>query len=325
MESEVRNGDFTPELLQKTAEVLKTNPEFYTVWNHRKRIYNNEFKSILDKYSQGDLTAETRDSEILDIIRLDLQFLLPLLIQFPKCYWIWNHRIWLLDQATTLLPAAKARPVWEEELRLASRMLSRDNRNFHGWGYRRTIVDNLESNALNGTSMAIDELDYTTRMVKTNLSNFSAWHNRTRLISKVLDEKGADENGRRQMLDNEIALIHDALFDPYDQSLWFYHQNLLCTFDPDRASQTFAPLLSDSVRLDYLSKEVGFIKELLDDFSDCKWIYQALIDCKLLASKIQGFMSEPDQGEVKAWLIELKSLDQLRGGRWVDLEKKLGV
>lgn len=198
---EVRDGDFTPELLQKTAEILKTNPEYYTVWNHRRRIYANEFSSILEKFSQGELSAENHDSQILDIIQLDLQFLLPLLIQFPKCYWIWNHRIWLLEQTTTLLPAAKARPIWEEELRLSGKMLSRDNRNFHGWGYRRTIVNNLEIEALDGKSMAMDELQYTAKMIRTNLSNFSAWHNRTKLVSRILDEKCADDDERKQMLD----------------------------------------------------------------------------------------------------------------------------
>ena len=197
----VRDGDFTPELLQKTAEILKTNPEYYTIWNHRRSIYVNEFNSIQHEYSKRSLTAEHRDSQILDIIQLDLQFLLPLLIQFPKCYWIWNHRIWLLDQATSLLPAAKARPIWEEELRLAGKMLSRDNRNIHGWGYRRTIIDNLESEALKGKSMATNELDYTKKMISTNLSNFSAWHNRTKLILRVLDEKCADDDERKRMLD----------------------------------------------------------------------------------------------------------------------------
>jgi len=171
------------------------------MWNHRRRIYANEFVSIQEKYTQGELAAENRDSQILDIINLDLQFLLPLLIQFPKCYWIWNHRVWLLEQATTMLPAAKARPIWEEELRLAGKMLTRDNRNFHGWGYRRTIIDNLESKALDGKSVALDELDYTTKMIRTNLSNFSAWHNRTKLMAKILDEKNASDVERKQMLD----------------------------------------------------------------------------------------------------------------------------
>lgn len=64
---------------------------------------------------------------------------------------------------------------------------------------------------------------------------------------------------------------------------------------------------------------------MLDDVTDCKWVYQALIDCKLLIAKIQGFMSEQDRGEVKAWLNDLKNLDRLREGRWIDLEHKLGI
>ena len=64
---------------------------------------------------------------------------------------------------------------------------------------------------------------------------------------------------------------------------------------------------------------------MLDDFDDCKWIYQALVTCKVLVTKIQGLMSEQDQREVKSWLSELKKSDKLRKGRWVDLEHKLGV
>ncbi|ERF70499.1 hypothetical protein EPUS_07356 [Endocarpon pusillum Z07020] len=321
----VRDGDLTPELLQKTAEILKTNPEYYTIWNHRRRIYVKEFNSIQHEYSECRLTAEHRDSQILDIIQLDLQFLLPLLMQFPKCYWIWNHRIWLLQQATSLLPAAKARPIWEEELRLAGKMLSRDNRNFHGWGYRRMIINSLESEALNGKSMATNELDYTKKMISTNLSNFSAWHNRTKLILRILDEKCADDDERKQMLDEELALIHKALCDPYDQSLWFYHQNLLCAFDPDQASETLAPHLTSAERLEYIFEELEFIKEMLDDVTDCKWIYQALIECRVLIAKTQHGMSKQDQEEVKAWLIELRKLDKLRNGRWVELGQKLGI
>lgn len=108
-------------------------------------------------------------------------------------------------------------------------MLARDSRNFHGWGYRRRVVAELESEALTipiavqgeregegveveGTqkaekaakkrSMVQDEFDYTTRMIKTNLSNFSAWHNRSKLIPRLLDEQGADEAARRRMLDD---------------------------------------------------------------------------------------------------------------------------
>jgi geranylgeranyl transferase type-2 subunit alpha len=81
-------------------------------------------------------------------------------------------------------------------------MLTRDSRNFHGWGYRRTVVASLESKALNGSSMVRTEFDYTTKMIGLNLSNFSAWHNRTKLVLSILEEKSATDEERRQMLDD---------------------------------------------------------------------------------------------------------------------------
>jgi geranylgeranyl transferase type-2 subunit alpha len=156
------------------------------------------------------VTREDHDSQILDIIQLDLQFLFSLLLKFPKCYWIWNHRLWLLEQATLRLPPATARRLWGEELGLVGKMLTRDSRNFHGWGYRRTVIASLESKALNGNSMAQAEFDYTTKMIGLNLSNFSAWHNRSKLILSILNEKAATDEERHQMLDDGKPLDYTA-------------------------------------------------------------------------------------------------------------------
>ena len=146
------------------------------------------------------LVEGQKHSQVLDIVNLDLHFLFPLLLQYPKCYWIWNHRLWLLQQATLHLPSDKARSLWEDELNLVGKMLIRDSRNFHGWGYRRTVIDRLESTTLGGKSMARDEYDYTTKMIGQNLSNFSAWHNRSRLILRILNEESASARERKQML-----------------------------------------------------------------------------------------------------------------------------
>ena len=197
---QISDSDYSPEVLQKTAKLLKKNPEYYTIWNHRRRIFVYEFKSLQAASKSGELAEDASRSQTLDIIQLDLQFLFPLLIQFPKCYWIWNHRLWLLDQATQLLPATTARRLWTEELGLVGKMLSRDSRNFHGWGYRRKIVESLESDELNGSSMAKDELSYSKRMIEDNLSNFSAWHNRTKLLIRSLGEQQATDDERRRML-----------------------------------------------------------------------------------------------------------------------------
>ena len=115
------------------------------------------------------------------------------------------------------------------------------------------------------------------------------------------------------------------MFDPYDQSLWFYHQNLMCAFDPCMAAQSITPGLSDSHRLKYLAEELDFIQGLLDGADDCKWIYQALIQYNLLVSQIRGSTSVQDRQNFTKWLAELKHLDPLRRGRWVDLETSLAT
>lgn len=185
---------------------MTRNPEYYTIWNIRRRILQHQ----LEEAKSGDESnAERKTSEaqqaVSDLLTNDLNFLLPLLRKFPKCYWIWNYRLWLLEQSIKVLPTADAREFWEQELGLAGKMLSLDNRNFHGWGYRRQIVSALDSPALQSSgepvSLTEQEFQYTTKMVNTKLSNFSAWHNRSKLIPRLLDERGAGKEERVRFLD----------------------------------------------------------------------------------------------------------------------------
>ncbi|GAB1216207.1 hypothetical protein ATERTT37_005416 [Aspergillus terreus] len=288
----------------------------------RLRILQHEFSKAAEAVSN-----ETAVDEIAALIKHDLQFLIPLLRSFPKCYWIWNYRLWLLDEAKRRLPLPLSRRLWEEELALVGKMLSLDSRNFHGWGYRRFVVESLEKlDDETGTiSMTQSEFDYAKKMIGTNLSNFSAWHYRTKLIQRLLNEKSAGDEERRKMLDDELELIHRALCDPYDQSLWFYHQNLMCNFDPTISEQTMAPNLSTAERTAYLRQEIEEIQDMLDGAEDCKYIYQALIECTLLLSKVEGRLASGDQEKVLSWLSELKKLDPLRHGRWLDFERSLCV
>ena len=94
---------------------------------------------------------------------------------------------------------------WEQELGLAGKMLSLDSRNFNGWGYRRKVIAALErlSDQSGGHEQAMteSEFQYTTKMINSNLSNFSAWHNRSVLIPRLLNEKQADKQARKNMLE----------------------------------------------------------------------------------------------------------------------------
>ncbi|KAJ5777536.1 hypothetical protein N7520_000782 [Penicillium odoratum] len=311
--------DHTSETLKKISELLNRNPEYYTIWNHRRQVMRQQFSDA------GDDTEEKSTQPILQLIKNDLMFLIPLLRSFPKCYWIWNYRLWLLDEARRLLALPEARQLWQEEFFLVGKMLTLDSRNFHGWGYRRLVVEALKELGTpeEAMSMTQKEFEYAKKMIGANLSNFSAWHYRTKLIQRLLDEQAATDDERKTMLDEELSLIHQALIDPYDQSVWFYHQNLLSVFDPATADRTMAPNLTTSERLEYLRQEIENIQEIIDGAEDCKYIYQALIECTMLVSKVTGSLSSQDRNQILSWLSELKQLDPLRERRWLDFERAL--
>lgn len=237
---QIAERQYTLEVFELTSKLLTKNPEYYTIWNVRRRLLihglfykpsgssspSTESPSTSQTAtitaSSGDSSSSTsnlptaltetplnpasqtpgKSGTTLDLINGDLDFIFPLMIQFPKCYWIWNYRQWLLEEGNKRLEPAVARELWNRELALVGKMLTRDNRNFHGWAYRRTVISELESPRLHGQSMVESEFAYTTKMIKASLSNFSAWHNRSKLIPRLLDERDASNAARRQFLDD---------------------------------------------------------------------------------------------------------------------------
>ena len=218
--SKVKERQYTVEVLQLTTKLLTFNPEYYTIWNHRRRVLQDLFAPSPSLQGTTDETPTSTgqvkaleppaNENILNLISNDLAFVFSLLLKFPKCYWIWNHRLWLLERGSLHLPRPSTRDLWKGELALVGEMLTLDNRNFHGWSYRRKVVEALESEELSlgpdgrGTSMVEEEFDYTTRMINTNMSNFSAWHRRSKLIPRLLDERNAGGVERKKMLDDGL-------------------------------------------------------------------------------------------------------------------------
>ncbi|KAH7027353.1 uncharacterized protein B0I36DRAFT_375281 [Microdochium trichocladiopsis] len=332
LESQIRAqaalGSYDLELLNLTTKLLQLNPEYYTIWNIRRRCLLKGVLSFPPEYNSSDVTsmtlAEQHDS-ISTALQSDLAFTVPLLLKFPKCYWIWNFRSWILSQMTLRLPIPTVRKIWEMELALTSKMHIKDRRNFHAWGYRREIVAKLESPDLQGKSMSEAEFAYTTKMINEDLSNFSAWHNRTQLVARVLDERGADDETRRGFLDMELKTTQDALnVGPEDQSLWYYHQFLMSQIVGRHENrQTIVPSLTTSQATAYLRREIDNLKDLLEDYSDIKWIYLGLLDWTSALERVEGPANSGDRelNESKVWLAKLRALDVLRAGRWDDMEE----
>lgn len=327
---QIAANDYSNDTLQATSRLLARNPEYYTIWNHRRILLEHVFKRELTPDDDEPADAEAIAIESNDVasaqhevellIKEDLQFLIPLLREYPKCYWIWNHRSWLLATATEHLPSQAALALWQGELALVSKMLSLDSRNFHGWGYRRKVVSEVER--ISDSSMVEAEFDYTTKMIQSNLSNFSAWHNRSRLMSRLLIEREANSTDRRKLLDAELELITRALYtDPYDQSLWFYHQFLMSTLQPLGPALSILKPCTQEERARYLEQEIDSVREMLDGAEDCKYIYQALLEYSTLHVSTRSKGLEATKQERAEWLNELKKIDPLRSARWADLEQ----
>ncbi|TKA36468.1 hypothetical protein B0A54_13469 [Friedmanniomyces endolithicus] len=343
----VKAKDYSDATFQLTSQLLTQNPEYYTIWNYRRLILQHVFARELaadEAPSEQDAAAVSQadkaglppaQHEVLLLIKEDLQFLIPLLKQYPKCYWIWNHRSWLLGTATKHLPAHSAVTLWHAELGLVSKMLGLDSRNFHGWGYRREVVLAIERLSSNGDgekesgsgNMVESEFAYTTKMIQSNLSNFSAWHYRSQLIPRLLSSRNADTKTRQEFLDAEFELITRALYtDPYDQSLWFYHQYLMATLSP--ANKQAEPVLEPCGRAEqarYLEREIGSVREMLEGAEDCKYIYQALLEYSGRYLEVEAEGEKVTLEEMRGWLRELRGIDPLREGRWRDLERKMGL
>ncbi|KAL1910453.1 Rab geranylgeranyltransferase [Sporothrix stenoceras] len=283
------------------------------------------FTSGADK--DGDGLEEQRRKDA-DVLVSELHFTIPLLLEFPKCYWIWSYRLWVLEQAVIRLDVARARRIWEDELALDSKMLTKDRRNFHAWGYRRQVIERLESKELSldggktTTSLVESEFAYTTKMIHQDLSNFSAWHNRSKLIPRLLAERNADDLARKAFLEEELGIIREALnVGPEDQSLWFYHQFLMLELTEYIGRPSIVPHLSLEERMTYIARELDDIRDLLSDYDDVKWIYEALFEYTLAVAKMEERpLAENERTDVEEWLAQLRKLDPKRNGRWDDLE-----
>lgn len=230
--------------------------------------------------------------------------------------------------------AGTARKLWSGELQLINKMLHADSRNFHAWGYRRFVVSQLErlnpappTTDEHPKSLTESEYEYTTKMIKTNLSNFSAWHNRSQLIPQVLRERNADPIVRRTFLASELSLICEAInTDPFDQSIWFYHQYLLSIMSPSCSpQQRIVHDLTNGERHKYYEHEMEYIREILEDEADCKWIYEALLGLAEAFLGVDAGTGLFTTKDMRTWLGELNRLDSLRRGRWLDLEKRLNL
>lgn len=326
-----QHGELDDRVFQKTTNLLQLNPEFYTIWNVRREVMANLFKN--NKFDKKES------------LEYDLNFVMSLLKRFPKCYWIWNHRIWCLYQ---LLGMDEAK--WEAELLICSKLLSMDSRNFLGWQYRRFIVDNIEkdifkTNASDSEKLLlylkvnITEYNFAKSKINNNISNFSAWHNLTKLVPKIyhalhkLDcespwtEINLIFSSPRSILNHELGLVKTGMYmDADDTSVWLYHRWLLSDefFVSDLKAQENG--LENYISL--LEKQLNVVLEVnelekLDNGKENCWCLKAMVFIKtLIKREVLGDSGVPDEGTISL-LRTLIDIDSLRLGLYLDQLKGL--
>ncbi|KIM87553.1 hypothetical protein PILCRDRAFT_815105 [Piloderma croceum F 1598] len=212
--SRKKDKDWSKEAFDLTTRLLQVNPEFYTIWNYRRSIMLN------------GLFPPSSPEEINSLLASELSMTTAALKAHPKVYWIWNHRQWCLENVPEGPGQDGAdfhgwrKANWDRELYVVEKMLDADARNFLAWNYRRYVLASMPIQR-----PKVSELTYTTRKIETNFSNFSAWHQRSKVYTSLWDSGSLDPI---KCQEEEFELVRNAMYtDPNDQSVWMYHRWLV--------------------------------------------------------------------------------------------------
>lgn len=331
-----RNQALLEDDLTLTEHALRAHPKVYWIWNHRMWCLT-QYPPLPSSSSSSSASASTSNSN--------------------------------------------AQWVWERELKLVEKMLDLDPRNFHGWNCRRAIVEHLALSivacdpdltaqlqtgndkaqlafpsllshplviASDGTkakllALADRELGYALRKIESNFSNFSAWHQRTKLLPHVWAARRLDVEAVDAQVDQELELIKQAMYtDPSDQSVWFYHRWLVELLIPTAAQQQQEQQQQEqrgeagekerkrrTRQMEVLEEEVNVIDELFELEPDSKWCAISLAHYHTLLAELYSTTEDADEKEkekagkyktkANELLEQLIELDPDREARYRDL------
>ncbi|TFK25083.1 rab-protein geranylgeranyltransferase [Coprinopsis marcescibilis] len=288
-----KDSDFSEESFKLTTRLLHINPEFYTIWNFRRNILTN-----------GLFPGSTQE-KVNNILAGELMMTMTALKSHPKVYWIWNHRRWCLENVP-FGPGEEGSETyqqwrtaaWDNELFVVERLLDADARNFLAWGYRRYVLASMPVPRSDAS-----ELAYTTKKIGANFSNFSAWHQRSKVLTKLWADGTLNEKTSREA---EFDLVTNAMYtEPADQSVWVYHRWLVGS-NPGKS---------------LLLREIKSIGELLEEQPDSKWCMESIVHYARIFLKLY-----PEDGAAAGLrerthqlLRELQELDPFRRQRYIDL------
>lgn len=170
------------EALALSAQLLRVNPDVYTLWNHRKEaiIASQVVRHELEKEANagaGEVEGAAENAApSTSFLKTELGLIAECIQKNPKSYGAWHHRRWLLEHAfpCTVSPSSPSStscaaapppqlvPTLDKELVLCAQLLDLDERNFHCWNYRRWVVSQHPKRS------ATDEFEFSTARIYKN-------------------------------------------------------------------------------------------------------------------------------------------------------------
>ncbi|KYM77155.1 Geranylgeranyl transferase type-2 subunit alpha [Atta colombica] len=186
------------ELLLVTKRMLLNNSDIYTLWNIRREFFENN---------------ECNEEDYKQLLENEMSLTEQCLKDNPKSYSVWHQRCWVMERMSE--------PDWKKELSLCAKCLNIDERNFHCWDYREFVVQKA------GISNE-EEFEFSTTKILNNFSNYSSWHYRSRILTKMFGTTSEEIPIVDDKYREELDLVMNATFtDPNDTSAWFYQRWLL--------------------------------------------------------------------------------------------------
>ena len=204
-----------------TARLLEINPEVLTAWNFRR-----EAIAAFERERRGSPSDATEDHEPLcgvsarakpnvetrEVGNLadELALTERCLRKHPKSYPTWHHRKWCVARLARGEDSESedVSSLLETELSMSRSLLDLDDRNFHGWGYRRFVVKLMSARGggskkrapaevgeedvfFRDRASALSELRYSEEKIERNFSNYSAWHHRAAYLPRAFSSSSS--------------------------------------------------------------------------------------------------------------------------------------
>lgn len=289
------------------AQLLKINPDYATLWNHRKEMLLAQANPEGAATSRAGSGCHQPPAPLApEVLAAELELTALCIQKQPKSYGAWHHRLWSVRGGGANL---------DDEIALCGEFLHADERNFHCWAYRMQV-------AAMAHIPAEAELTFTTEKITENFSNYSAFHYRSKLLERMDREaaaegKDVDTLGR---LRDELTIVTQAAFtEPDDQSAWWYHRFLLAW-----ATRSLGGEAELAALREVLEGEVEQLKELIEMEPQCKWAHLTLADT--LSRMIDISAAEEGKDELVAEWEEvtgrLIELDPTRAAYYRSLQAK---